>query len=120
MRLISLTLRKCIAICKGYVLTFFKYICFCFSQVEYNETKEPLQPYNTETKPYIRMFDTDSGDVAIEMAYNYKPRKMAFWNRLMVDRENFQDECEISRSIVVLSNCGVIVTMLLIILLDLT
>ena len=93
---------------------------FCFSKVEYNQAKHPLEHYNTETKPYIRMFNTQAGEAAIDMAYNYKPRKMAFWNRLMVERESFLEECGVSQSFMVQSNSIVILTMLIFILLDLT
>ena len=57
------------------------------------------------------MINSDSGEVSVEMAYNYKPRKMAFWNRLMLQRENLFEQCTASGFKHIHSNLSIILTL---------
>ena len=91
-----------------------------YRKLEYAHARQPLEPYNTKTKPYIRMLNSDGGEVSIEMGYNYKPRKMAFWNRLMVDRENIQEDCQTSGFKLLRSYLSITVIMCVYVLLDVT
>ena len=87
-------------------------VCIFSRRLNYDHAKEALEPYNTKTKPYTRMVDTDAGEVNIHMAYNYKPRKMAFWNRLMIERETLLEECAVSGFTYRQTNLSIIVMLI--------